>query len=144
MGGGGASGGLGLMSGRTTANLLTRTTAILAGSFMATSILLAILSGGAQRGSVLERAPELAPITLPIPVPGGGGFGGPAPVVPGPATQAPTQAPIVAPAQAPGANTPQGPVGFQPAPQQPPAPAQNPFPPQPFPNPGAPPVPIAP
>ena len=41
MGGGGMSG---FMTGRTTANLLTRTTAILAVAFFATSILLVILS----------------------------------------------------------------------------------------------------
>ncbi len=111
MGGGGASGGLGLMSGRTTANLLTRTTAILAGSFMATSILLAVLSGGSQRGSVLDRAPELPPINVPMQAPTPN-FGAPAPVVPGPTT-------------VPGANTPEGPAGFQPAPQQAPA-NQNP------------------
>ena len=44
--GGGASGGGGLMSGRATANLLTRSTAILDGAFMFTSILLAILEIG--------------------------------------------------------------------------------------------------
>jgi preprotein translocase subunit SecG len=43
MGGGGGQGGL--MTGRGAANLLTRTTAILAAAFMGTSILLAILSG---------------------------------------------------------------------------------------------------
>ena len=112
-GGGGASGGLGLMSGRTTANLLTRTTAILAGSFMATSILLAVLSGGSQRGSVLDRAPELPPINVPMQAPTPN-FGAPAPVVPAPTTPVP------------GANTPEGPAGFQPTPQ--PAPAnQNPI-----------------
>src|SRR5436190_13817799 len=41
MGGGGMSG---FMTGRTTANLLTRTTAILAAAFFVTSILLVILS----------------------------------------------------------------------------------------------------
>src|ERR1700681_1579204 len=41
MGGGGMSG---FMTGRSTANLLTRTTAILAAAFMATSILLVVLS----------------------------------------------------------------------------------------------------
>src|SRR5690349_10134329 len=41
MGGGGMSG---FMTGRTTANLLTRTTAILAAGFFVTSILLVILS----------------------------------------------------------------------------------------------------
>jgi len=44
-GGGGAGGGLGgLMSGRSSANLLTRTTAFLAVGFIATSLTLAILA----------------------------------------------------------------------------------------------------
>ncbi len=42
MGGGGMSG---FMSGRSTANLLTRTTAVLAACFFATSIALALLAG---------------------------------------------------------------------------------------------------
>ena len=50
---GGALGGLGggtfggVMSGRQSANLLTRATAVLAGSFMLTSMVLAILASGA-------------------------------------------------------------------------------------------------
>ena len=44
MGGGGAGGG-GMISSRGAANLLTRATAILATCFIATSIVLAILSG---------------------------------------------------------------------------------------------------
>src|SRR3954468_13730703 len=47
MGGGGMSG---FMSGRSTANLLTRTTAILAACFFATSIALALLASS-QRAS---------------------------------------------------------------------------------------------
>ena len=47
--GGGTMGGL--MTARGTANLLTRATAILAGCFMVTSLVLAILAGHAQRGS---------------------------------------------------------------------------------------------
>ncbi len=42
--GGGGMGGL--IGGRAAANLLTRATGILAGSFMATSIVLAVLAGG--------------------------------------------------------------------------------------------------
>lgn len=46
-GGGGAGGGMGgFLTGRGTANLLTRTTAILAACFMASSIVLTILAGG--------------------------------------------------------------------------------------------------
>lgn len=57
MGGGGGGGGMGgFMTGRATADLLTRTTAILAAAFMATSILLAILAnGGADQGSILDQ-----------------------------------------------------------------------------------------
>jgi preprotein translocase subunit SecG len=45
LGMGGGGGGGGLMSARGQANLLTRTTAILAGAFMVTSVVLALLSG---------------------------------------------------------------------------------------------------
>src|SRR5215475_4232331 len=48
MGGGGMSG---FMTGRSTANLLTRTTAILAGGFMLTSIVLGLIAAH-------QRAPE--------------------------------------------------------------------------------------
>jgi len=53
MGGGGMSG---FMTGRSTANLLTRTTAILAAAFFATSVLLVVLSNrsGAPR-SLLDQ-----------------------------------------------------------------------------------------
>jgi len=44
MGGGGGGGG-GFLTGRGTANLLTRTTAILAACFFATSIALSLMSG---------------------------------------------------------------------------------------------------
>jgi preprotein translocase subunit SecG len=55
MGGGGMSG---FMSGRSTANLLTRTTAILAAVFFATSIALALLASS-QRAphSVIDQGP---------------------------------------------------------------------------------------
>jgi len=55
---GGGGGGLGgLMTGRGQANLLTRTTAILAAAFFATSLLLAIISGNASAPkSVIDQA----------------------------------------------------------------------------------------
>ena len=55
MGGGGMSG---FMSGRSTANLLTRTTAILAAAFFATSIILAIMAN-VQRSqrSIIDQGP---------------------------------------------------------------------------------------
>lgn len=50
-GGGGASGGMGgLLGNRQTANLLTRSTAVLAGLFMLTSVSLAILAGSHSGG----------------------------------------------------------------------------------------------
>jgi len=56
--GGGSGGGMGgFMTGRATANLLTRATAIIAAAFMATSLLLAILAdqGRSSRGSIIDR-----------------------------------------------------------------------------------------
>jgi preprotein translocase subunit SecG len=63
MGGGGMSG---FMSGRSTANLLTRTTAILAACFFATSIGLALLASS-QRSthSIVDQAPH-APASAPV------------------------------------------------------------------------------
>jgi preprotein translocase subunit SecG len=64
--GGGNMGGL--MSARGTANLLTRATAILAGCFIATSLLLAILAGHAQRGgSILDTDAAPAPAETEAP-----------------------------------------------------------------------------
>ena len=76
-----SSGGGGFMTGRGQANLLTRTTAVLAAAFFTTSILLSILAQTAvQPRSVLEQldtsapakssgtaapAPGLPPLTLP-------------------------------------------------------------------------------
>mgnify|MGYP000014311826 CR=1 FL=1 len=58
-GGGGSGGGMGgFLSGRGTANLLTRTTAILAAGFMLTSITLSILAGGGQPDSILDTLPQ--------------------------------------------------------------------------------------
>jgi len=65
MGGGGMSG---FMTGRSTANLLTRTTGFLAIAFFATSVLLVVLSnrtGGTAR-SLLDQGP--APATQEAPV----------------------------------------------------------------------------
>ena len=54
IGGGGGGGMSGFLTGRGTANLLTRTTAILAACFMLTSITLTILAGGGQPDSILD------------------------------------------------------------------------------------------
>jgi len=54
-GGGGSGGGMsGFLTGRGTANLLTRTTAILAAAFMVTSISLTILAGADRPRSITE------------------------------------------------------------------------------------------
>jgi preprotein translocase subunit SecG len=65
IGGGGMSN---FMSGRGTANVLTRTTAILAACFMATSLLLVIIPQlGGQRPSII---PDSMPATqVPVPSP---------------------------------------------------------------------------
>lgn len=60
MGGGGGGGG-GFLTGRGTANLLTRTTAVLAMCFFATSIVLTLLANsGGPRGSVFDNAGQPA------------------------------------------------------------------------------------
>ncbi len=63
-GGGGGGGGMGgLLTGRGTANLLTRATAILAACFMMTSITLTILaSGSGERRSIVDELPTDAPV----------------------------------------------------------------------------------
>ena len=68
-GGLGMGGGMsGFMTGRSTANLLTRTTAILAGCFFLTSIGLALLSGnhGTPR-SIVDMPASTAPATPAAP-----------------------------------------------------------------------------
>jgi len=66
----GSSQGMGaFMSGRGTANLLTRTTAILAAAFFGISLSLALLTRGATSGSardILESTKPLAPVTAPL------------------------------------------------------------------------------
>lgn len=66
----GSSQGMGgFMGGRGTANLLTRTTAILATAFFALSLLLAVLDRGAvQQRSILD-APPAAPAAPALPAP---------------------------------------------------------------------------
>lgn len=56
--GGGSGGGMsGFLTGRSTANLLTRTTAILAAIFIVTSLTLAKLSGGDPNRSFFDATP---------------------------------------------------------------------------------------
>ena len=45
------------MTGRAQANLLTRTTAILAAAFFVTSLTLAVMAGRMTSGSILDTAP---------------------------------------------------------------------------------------
>jgi preprotein translocase subunit SecG len=92
MGGGGMSG---FMTGRSTANLLTRTTAILAVAFFFTSVLLVVLSNrtGASR-SLVDQAPPstqeipMAPIAPPAAPPAAPGQATPVPAAPAPAAPA--------------------------------------------------------
>ncbi len=67
-GGGGGGGGMsGFLTGRGTANLLTRTTAGLAAAFMATSLILTILANNMGSGSITEDLPSLAPAETQAP-----------------------------------------------------------------------------
>ena len=76
-GGLGMGGGAGFMSSRGTANVLTRTTAILAGVFFATSLVLSILAGMDRKPrSILDSsrpAPAGAPAAPGTPPAGSGG-----------------------------------------------------------------------
>ena len=67
MGGGGGGGMGGFMTGRETANLLTRTTAVLATLFMGLSLAIAIVTGNNKPpASILDSAPtpvQSAPAT---------------------------------------------------------------------------------
>ena len=67
MGGGGMSG---FMTGRSTANLLTRATAILAAAFMTTSVLLVVLHNRDRAPrSILEQGAPAAPAIPAAPEP---------------------------------------------------------------------------
>jgi len=73
MGGGssgaGAGGMGGFLSGRGQANLLTRTTAILAVCFVATSLILVHLTGGALKPRSIVDQPPATPTAPAIPAP---------------------------------------------------------------------------
>jgi len=65
MGGGGMSG---FMTGRSTANLLTRATAILAAAFMATSALLVVVHNRQTApASIIDRPGPAVPVLPPAP-----------------------------------------------------------------------------
>src|ERR1700682_3784141 len=66
MGGGGMSG---FMTGRSTANLLTRVTAVLAAAFMTTSVLLVVVHNRERAPrSIIEQGTPAAPAAPVIPV----------------------------------------------------------------------------
>ncbi len=103
-GGLGIGGGGGFMTSRGTANVLTRATAILAGLFFVTSLVLSILAGyGRQPSSILGTTPagQTAPAAPGAPAGGqgggllnrlGGGSSAPSetPTAPAPAPSGPT------------------------------------------------------
>jgi preprotein translocase subunit SecG len=67
MGGGGMSG---FMTGRSTANLLTRATAILAAAFMTTSVLLVVLHNRARAPvSIIDQGGPAVPVRPAAPLP---------------------------------------------------------------------------
>ncbi len=56
LGMGGGGGGGGFMTGRDTANFLTRSTGVLAAGFMSTSLILAIMAGGdSSQSSIMDK-----------------------------------------------------------------------------------------
>jgi preprotein translocase subunit SecG len=90
---GGGTGG-GLMSARGAANLLTRSTTVLASLFIASSILLAVLAAGTNKAKPIDTSLAAAPVA-PANTPGGVPLlGGAAPA----AAPATTPAPATAPA----------------------------------------------
>jgi preprotein translocase subunit SecG len=76
IGGGGGGGGGGFMSSRGTANVLTRATAILAGLFFVTSLLLSIMAGFSRKPTSIIPTGQSGPTVPGAPAPIGGGDGG--------------------------------------------------------------------
>ncbi len=75
--GGGGGGGGGFMSNRGTANVLTRATAILAGLFFVTSLVLSILASANRKPTtILQGGGPSAPISAPGSAPPLSGEGG--------------------------------------------------------------------
>ena len=71
----GSSGGGGFMSSRGTANVLTRATAILAGLFFATSLVLSILAGINRKPTSIIQGGQSGPTVPGAPAPLGDGGG---------------------------------------------------------------------
>lgn len=89
--GGGSGGGSGFMSGRATANVLTRATAILAGLFFLTSIALAILATHRDKPrSIVDHPAGSAPAAPASTAPAGSSD---QPAAPAPATPAQSETP---------------------------------------------------
>ena len=98
LGGSSGSGGMGgLLAGRTQANLLTRTTAVLAAAFFVTSVALAVFSSHGGRDVLVPEVsqPVGGAKILPLPTTNGSTLPatgtGSAPVLPAPAVPAPAQ-----------------------------------------------------
>lgn len=86
----GGGGGGGFMTGRGQANLLTRTTAVLAAGFFTTSILLSILAQtSSQPRSILERLDTSSPAKSGSPSPDSGTSSAPGNAPPAPSKEAP-------------------------------------------------------
>ena len=68
----GGGGGGGFMSNRGTANVLTRATAILAGLFFVTSLLLSILAGYSRKPTSIIQGTQSGPVVPGSPAPIGG------------------------------------------------------------------------
>lgn len=64
LGGLGGGGGNQFLTGRASANLMTRTTAILAGAFMCTSLILAIMASRMTESSIVDAIPAETPAAL--------------------------------------------------------------------------------
>lgn len=90
---GGGTGG-GLMTARGAANLLTRSTTVLASLFIVSSIVLAVLAAGTNKPRQVDTslATQTAPVNAPAPAPGG------VPLLPGALPTAPAPAPAAPPA----------------------------------------------
>ncbi|WP_336945467.1 preprotein translocase subunit SecG [Asaia sp. HN010] len=89
----GSSQGMGsFMTGRGTANLLTRTTAVLAGVFMVLCLLLAVLNRGASSNTGTDILAQPAPAaTAPAPQTAAPTATAPATTTPAPAPAAPSK-----------------------------------------------------
>ncbi|MFA5119896.1 preprotein translocase subunit SecG [Zavarzinia sp.] len=104
-------GGGGFMSARGAANFLTRTTGILAGLFMLTSLALTFFAHHGDSGSIVDRieqqqAPTIVPSEPAAPAVPNGSTAAPAPASTAPAAPVPATDSAPAPAAAPSAPAP--------------------------------------